>query len=73
MGSWGQGARSALPMVGELFQQALKNQWIDPKARFDIPRTRPAPPAPPDTVPGVQSPVLEVIETIIEGIREQLR
>ena len=73
MGSWGQGARSALPMVGELFQQALKNQWIDPKARFDIPRTRPAPPAPPDTVPGAQSPVLEVIETIIEGIREQLR
>ena len=30
MGSWGQGARSALPMVGEVFQQALRNRWIDP-------------------------------------------
>ena len=25
MGSWGQGARSALPMVGEVFQKALRN------------------------------------------------
>jgi penicillin-binding protein 1A len=42
MGPWGQGARSALPMVGELFQQALRNRWIDAAAEFDIPRTRPA-------------------------------
>ena len=42
MGSWGQGARSALPMVGEVFQQALRNRWIDPAAEFDIPRTTPA-------------------------------
>jgi penicillin-binding protein 1A len=42
MGSWGQGARSALPMVGEVFQQALRNRWIDSAAEFDIPRTRPA-------------------------------
>ena len=41
MGSWGQGARSALPMVGEVFQQALRNHWIDPAAEFDIPRTKP--------------------------------
>ena len=41
MGAWGQGARSALPMVGEVFQQALRNRWIDPAAEFDIPRTRP--------------------------------
>jgi len=45
MGSWGQGARSALPMVGEVFQQAFRNRWLDPKAEFDIPRPRP-PPAP---------------------------
>ena len=46
MGSWGQGARSALPMVGEVFQQAFRNRWLDPKAEFDIPHTRPAPPEP---------------------------
>jgi len=41
MGSWGQGARSALPIVGDVFQQALKNRWIDSKAEFEIPRPRP--------------------------------
>ncbi len=41
MGPWGQGARSALPMVGEVFQQALRNRWIDSAAEFDIPRTPP--------------------------------
>ena len=41
MGTWGQGARSALPMVGEVFQQALRNRWIDSRAEFDIPRSRP--------------------------------
>jgi penicillin-binding protein 1A len=38
MGSWGQGARSALPIVGEVFQQALRNKWLDQRAEFDIPR-----------------------------------
>jgi penicillin-binding protein 1A len=38
MGAWGQGARSALPIVGEVFQQALRNKWIDQRAEFDIPR-----------------------------------
>lgn len=42
MGPWGQGARSALPMVGDVFQQALRNRWIDSTAEFDVPRTRPA-------------------------------
>ncbi len=42
MGRWGQGARSALPMVGEFFREALRNRWIDSTAEFDIPRTRPA-------------------------------
>ena len=48
MGSWGQGARSALPMVGEVFQQALRNKWIDQRAEFDIPRPRPRPPPEPE-------------------------
>ena len=44
MGAWGQGARSALPMVGEVFQQAFRNRWLDQKAEFAIPRPRPPPP-----------------------------
>ena len=47
MGSWGQGARSALPMVGEVFQQAFQKRWLDAKAEFAIPRPRPPPPPPP--------------------------
>ncbi|RYF43765.1 MAG: penicillin-binding protein [Comamonadaceae bacterium] len=43
---WGQGARSALPMVGEFFQMALRAKVIDAKARFAAP-SQPAPaPAP---------------------------
>jgi penicillin-binding protein 1A len=42
--SWGPGARSALPMVGEFFQQALRSRAIDAQAEFAIPRPRPAPP-----------------------------
>jgi penicillin-binding protein 1A len=36
--SWGQGARSALPIVGEVVQVSLRNRWIDPREEFDIPR-----------------------------------
>jgi penicillin-binding protein 1A len=35
--SWGQGAHSALPIVGEVFQQALKTRVIDPGLRFAVP------------------------------------
>ena len=31
---WGQGARSAIPIVGDAFHYALANRLIDPKARF---------------------------------------
>ena len=31
---WGQGARSALPIVGDAFHYALANRLINPKARF---------------------------------------
>ena len=31
---WGQGARSALPVVGDTFHYALANRLVDPKARF---------------------------------------
>jgi penicillin-binding protein 1A len=32
--AWGQGARSALPMVGDFFQQLAKARLVDTKARF---------------------------------------
>jgi penicillin-binding protein 1A len=43
--SWGPGARSALPMVGDFFQQSLRARWVDPRVEFAIPRPRPAPPS----------------------------
>jgi penicillin-binding protein 1A len=43
MGPWGAGARSALPIVGDVFQQSLRNRWLDANAEFDIPRPRPKP------------------------------
>jgi penicillin-binding protein 1A len=39
--SWGQGARSALPMVGDFFVQALRVRAVDARVEFDIPRPRP--------------------------------
>jgi penicillin-binding protein 1A len=67
MGSWGQGARSALPMVGEVFQQALRNRWIDPAVEFDIPRTRPAQRQPPMRGPG------DFVRGFLDGLRKLFR
>ncbi|MBG6076199.1 transglycosylase domain-containing protein [Polaromonas sp. CG_9.11] len=36
--AWGPGARSALPMVGEFFQQALRAKVLDPALLFDAPK-----------------------------------
>ncbi|KIG10649.1 Peptidoglycan glycosyltransferase [Burkholderia sp. MR1] len=33
---WGQGAHSALPMVGDFTQRALRSHLIDARARFDL-------------------------------------
>jgi penicillin-binding protein 1A len=41
--SWGPGARSALPIVGDFFVQALRLRAIDARAEFEIPRPRPKP------------------------------
>ncbi|MEX3977874.1 transglycosylase domain-containing protein [Paraburkholderia sp. EG287A] len=32
---WGQGARSALPIVGDFFQRAQRSRLVDPRARFN--------------------------------------
>ncbi len=34
---WGQGARSALPIVGDITAQALRARLIDPRVRFEAP------------------------------------
>jgi penicillin-binding protein 1A len=39
--AWGQGAHSALPMVGEVFQQAIKAKLVDPNLRFGAPPVDP--------------------------------
>jgi len=66
MGSWGQGAQSALPMVGEVFQQAFRNRWLDPAVEFDIPR--PKPPEPPQ-----DDPLADIVNQIMEKIMPSLR
>src|SRR5688572_21187264 len=68
MGPWGYGARSALPMVGEVFQQALRGRWIDPAVEFPVARTRPAPPPPPEA-PGPR----EAIRGFFDELRRIFR
>jgi penicillin-binding protein 1A len=61
MGDWGQGARSALPMVVDFFQQALRRRAIDADAEFAIARPKPQPPEPrrgPD-------PVQEIVNDLL--------
>ena len=43
MGNWGEGARTALPIVGEVYQQAFRARLLDANAEFDIPRPRRVP------------------------------
>ncbi|MES2564804.1 MAG: transglycosylase domain-containing protein [Pseudomonadota bacterium] len=68
MGAWGQGARSALPIVGEVFQQALRNKWIDQRAEFDIPRPKPKPKPEPEQEPQWTGP-----RDVFNGIMNEFR
>jgi penicillin-binding protein 1A len=68
MGPWGYGARSALPIVGEVFQQALRGRWIDAAVEFPVARTRPAPPPAPEA-PGPR----EAIRGFLEELRRIFR
>ncbi|RZJ26738.1 MAG: penicillin-binding protein [Haliea sp.] len=62
---WGQGAQSALPMVGEFFQQALKAKVIDARAKFSAPdglsKQAPPPGLDPLMLPG--APLAEITPT----------
>jgi penicillin-binding protein 1A len=64
MGSdWGQGARSALPIVGDFFQHSLKAKVIDASMRF------PTPPREPDPVPApMPEMVVEPVEVMPPGV-----
>ncbi|HSW19999.1 MAG TPA: transglycosylase domain-containing protein [Ramlibacter sp.] len=66
MGAWGEGARSALPIVGDVYQQALRHRWLDVAAEFDIPRRRPEPPR-----PGEQ--IIDFIGGLIGRVLKQLQ
>ena len=63
--SWGEGARSALPIVGDFFVQSLRLHAIDARAEFDIPRPRPkrreAPPSDP-----VQDIVNDLLDRLVK-------
>jgi len=72
MGSWGQGARSALPMVGDVFQQAFRNRWLDPKVEFDIPRPRPPPPPEPEPTPQ-DDPLADIVNDVMGKILRQFQ
>ena len=57
--SWGQGARSALPMVGDFMAAAVRGKAVDGEAVFDAPRlavVRPAEPEPSSLFPDVEPP-----------------
>jgi penicillin-binding protein 1A len=65
--SWGQGARSALPIVGDFFVQAQRMRVVDPRVEFDLPRPRPKP-REPERDP-VQDLVNELLGRLIRMIQ----
>ena len=73
MGAWGQGARSALPMVGEVFQGAFRNRWLDRNAQFDIARKLPPPPPAAAERPQRQNdPLADIVNSLFGKILKQL-
>jgi penicillin-binding protein 1A len=60
--AWGPGARSALPIVGDFFQQSLRQKWIDNEVEFDIPRPRPKP----------RQPQADPLEAIVNDVLGRL-
>ncbi|MDO8719681.1 MAG: transglycosylase domain-containing protein [Polaromonas sp.] len=73
MGNWGQGARSALPMVGEVFQQAFRSRLLDQNAEFDIPRPRPQPPPEQQQRQQRNDPIGEIVNDFFGRLLRQIR
>ncbi len=73
MGSWGQGARSALPMVGDVFQQGFRNRWLDQNAEFDIPRPRPRPRPVPAEPPEGDNSLVDIVNDVLGNLLRKLQ
>ncbi|MEO8020379.1 transglycosylase domain-containing protein [Polaromonas sp.] len=54
---WGQGAHSALPIVGDFFQQSFKSKVLDANARFEAPRGA-----------SMQDPVIDQVNNWLSGL-----
>jgi penicillin-binding protein 1A len=67
MGAWGTGARAALPIVAEVFQQALRHEWIDPRAQFGKPYV------PIDPRYGMRDEGPGWAQEELEGVRDKVR
>jgi penicillin-binding protein 1A len=65
--SWGQGARSALPIVGDFFVQALRARAVDSRVEFDIPRPRPKPREP------ARDPVQELVNDLLGRLMRMIQ
>ncbi|MBC5783259.1 transglycosylase domain-containing protein [Ramlibacter sp. USB13] len=64
---WGQGARSALPIVGDFFVQALRTRAVDARVEFDLPRPRPKPREQP------QDPVQDLVNDILGRLMRMIQ
>ena len=71
MGRWGSGARSALPIVGDVFQQALNKDWIDASAEFGSVRV--PPPAPVYTVEYDPFRRVTMARQAVTSLKDQVR
>jgi len=69
--AWGQGARSALPIVGDVFSQSLRARWIDPGVEFDIPRPRPRPPEAPQPQ-GIPARPVDPVQDVLNDLVNRL-
>jgi penicillin-binding protein 1A len=67
--SWGPGARSALPMVGDFFAQALRSRAVDSRVEFDIPRPRPKPREPAPS----RDPVQEIVNDLLGRLMRMIQ
>ena len=66
--SWGEGARSALPMVGDFFVQALRTRAADPRVEFAIPRPRPK-----SREPAPRDPVQELVNDLFGRLMRMIQ
>jgi penicillin-binding protein 1A len=70
---WGPGARSALPIVADVYQQALRGKWIDVNAEFPIPRSRPEKPQEVPTIEEALQPITRGIGNFFDRLFKGLR